>query len=279
MREEVDRKLADESAGNAQLWMAEIVEGEDMTGFSRPPIAQLLAGRRAIVTGAARGIGKAIADVFESAGASVIRLDIVTSSSIQMCDVTDEASVAGAFDGAAAKGRIDDVVHAAGVASIGAVADTSAAEFRRVIDVNLTGGFLVSREAARRLGAGGNLVLVASQAGLKGGALWGAYSASKGGLLRLADCLVEELAPRGIRVNAISPGSVDTEMVAAAIADLARHSGADAEAIRTRYEQAIPMGRFARPEEIAMTAVALCSGLFSYVNGSNIVVDGGELSR
>lgn len=251
-----------------------------MTDFSTdrrlPP---LLAGRRAIVTGAARGIGKAIADGFEAAGAAVVRLDITASDTVQHCDVADEESVARAFAEAAAQGRIDDVIHAAGIAVIAAVADMSAAEFRRVVDINLTGAFLVAREATRHLGRGGNLVLVASQAGLKGGKLWGAYSASKGGLLRLADALVEELAPQGVRVNAISPGSVDTEMVASAISDLARKSGSDAESIRARYEAAIPMGRFARPDEIAGTVVALCSGLFSYVNGSNIVIDGGELSR
>lgn len=252
-----------------------------MTNFSTTEqrLPPLLAGRRAIVTGAARGIGKAIADAFEAAGATVIRLDITPSKTVRRCDVADEESVARAFAEAAAHGRIDDVVHAAGIAIIAAVADMSVADFRRVVDVNLTGAFLVAREAARHLGRGGNLVLVASQAGLKGGRLWGAYSASKGGLLRLADSLVEELAPQGVRVNAISPGSVDTEMVAAAIADLARQSGSDVEAIRARYEAAIPMGRFARPEEIASTVVALCSGLLSYVNGSNIVIDGGELSR
>ncbi|HTN97378.1 MAG TPA: SDR family NAD(P)-dependent oxidoreductase [Nordella sp.] len=252
-----------------------------MTNFSTiegrlPP---LLAGRRAIVTGAARGIGKAIAEAFEAAGATVIRLDIAPSETVTRCDVADEKSVARAFAEAAAQGRIDDVVHAAGIAVIAAVADMSAADFRRVVDVNLTGAFLVAREAAHHLGRGGNLVFVASQAGLKGGRLWGAYSASKGGLLRLADSLVEELAPQGVRVNAISPGSVDTEMVTTAMAGLARQSGSDVEAIRARYEAAIPMGRFALPEEIASTVVALCSGLLSYVNGSNIVIDGGELSR
>lgn len=252
-----------------------------MTNFSTTErrLPPLLAGRRAVVTGAARGIGKAIADAFEAAGATVIRLDIAASETVRRCDVADEGSVARAFAEAAAQGRIDDVVHAAGIAVIAAVADMSAADFRRVIDVNLTGAFLVARQAARHLGRGGNLVFVASQAGFKGGKLWGAYSASKGGLLRLADSLVEELAPQGVRVNAISPGSVDTEMVAAAMADLARQSGSDAEAIRVRYEAAIPMGRFAQPEEIASTVVALCSGLLSYVNGSNIVIDGGELSR
>lgn len=245
-------------------------------GRGLPP---LLAGRRAVVIGAGRGIGKAAADAFEAAGAQVVRLDIAASGPVRGCDVTDEGSVSRAFEDAATAGPIDDVVHAAGVASIGAVADMSAAEFRRVLDVNLTGAFLVAREAARRLPHGGNLLFVASQAGLKGGALWGAYSASKGGLLRLADCLTEELAPKGVRVNAISPGTVDTEMVSKAIADLASQTGTTAEAIRARYQAGIPMGRFALPEEVAAVMVAVCSGLFSYVNGSNIVIDGGELSR
>lgn len=249
-----------------------------MTGpFAEAGLPALLAGRRAVVVGAARGIGKATADAFEAAGAQVVRLDIAASGPVHACDVTDEASVSKAFEAAA--GPIDDVIHAAGIATIGAVADMSAAEFRRVVDVNLTGAFLVAREAARRLPSGGNLILVASQAGLKGGRLWGAYSASKGGLLRLADCLTEELAPQGVRVNTISPGTVDTEMVSKAIADLATEAGTDAEAIRARYQAAIPMGRFARPQEVAAAIVAICSGLFSYVNGSNIVIDGGELSR
>lgn len=249
---------------------------DSSTKLRLPP---LLAGRRAIVTGAARGIGKAIADAFDEAGAKVIRLDIKASDTVNRCDVSDEESVRRAFAEAATAGPIDDVIHVAAVAAIAAVADMSLAEFRRVIDVNLTGAFLVAREATRYLGRGGNLVLFASQYGLKGWPLWGAYCASKAGVLRLADSLVGELTPKGIRVNTISPGSVDTEMVAASMVDVAREEGTDVETIRARYEAAIPMGRFARPEELASVAVGLCSNLFSYVNGSNIVVDGGELSR
>jgi NAD(P)-dependent dehydrogenase (short-subunit alcohol dehydrogenase family) len=244
--------------------------------FQLPP---LLAGRRAVVTGAARGIGKAVADAFAEAGATVIRLDIQASRDVHGCDVADEASVTSAFEEAAAGGPIDDVVHVAAVAAIATLSDMSAAEFRRVIDVNLTGAFLVSREAARKLRRGGNLVLFASQYGLKGWPLWGAYCASKAGVLRLADSLVGELAPRGIRVNTISPGTVDTEMVSATTAEVARQSGSDAARIRAGYEAAIPMGRYARPEEMAYVAVMLCSAFCSYVNGANIVVDGGELSR
>ena len=242
-------------------------------------VPQLLAGRRAIITGAARGIGKAIADTFEQAGASVVRLDIRSSDVVLECDVSDEASVARAFSEAANSGPINDVIHAAAIASTSRIAETPLADFRRMIDVNLTGAFLIAREATRHLKRGSNLVLVASQYGLKGWPLWGPYCASKAGVLRLADSLVGELAGDGIRVNTISPGSVDTEMVAATTAEVARQSGTSAEAIRSQYEAAIPMGRFARPEEIAYAAVTICSGLFSYVNGANIVVDGGELSR
>jgi NAD(P)-dependent dehydrogenase (short-subunit alcohol dehydrogenase family) len=253
---------------------------QDAAGSSaRPQLPPLLAGRRAVVTGAARGIGKAVADAFAEAGARVVRLDIKASGDVRGCDVADEASVARAFDDAAAEGPIDDIVHVTTIAAIAALSDMSATEFRRVMDVNLTGSFLVAREAARRLRRGGDLVLFASQYGLKGWPLWGAYCASKAGVLRLADTLVGELAPKGIRVNTISPGTVDTEMVSATTAEVARQSGTDADTMRARYEAAIPICRYARPEEMAHVAVALCSGLCSYVNGSNIVVDGGELSR
>ncbi len=247
--------------------------------FVKLQLPPLLVGRRALVTGAARGIGKAVADAFVEAGATVVRLDIKASDDVRSCDVADEGSVARAFKDASAAGPIDDVIHVAAIAAIAALSDMSVAEFRRVLDVNLTGAFLISREATRHLRRGGNLLLFASQYGLKGWPLWGAYCASKAGVLRLAETLVGELAPKGIRVNAISPGTVDTEMVSVTTAEVARQSGTDAETMRARYASAIPMGRYARPEEMAYVAVALCSGLCSYVNGSNIVVDGGELSR
>ncbi len=246
---------------------------------TKPRLPPLLAGRRAVVTGAARGMGKAIADAFEEAGATVVRLDLRESETVRACDIADEASVVRAFEAIAAEGPIDDIVHAAAIAVISSVADMQDNEFRRVIDVNLTGSFLVGREASRRLRRGGNLLFIASQGGLKAWGLWGAYCASKGGVLRLADSLLEELAPHGIRVNSISPGSVETDMISTTIDDIAQKTGSDPATVRARYEAAIPMQRFARPEEIASVAVAICSDLFSYVNGSNIVIDGGELSR
>ncbi len=239
----------------------------------------VLAGRRALVTGAASGIGAAVADTFETAGATVIRCDIKASRTVLACDVSNESSVDTMFADIARQGAIDDVVHAAGIVELGSIAETSLARFRHVIDVNLIGTFLVARAAGRYLRAGGNLVLVASQAGLKGGAMWGAYSASKGGVLRLADCLVGELAAQGVRVNSISPGNVQTAMMTAALDELARRKGTTAEALRHDYEQEIPLRRFASAEEVARAALALCSPLLSYANGINLVLDGGELSR
>lgn len=239
----------------------------------------LLAGRRAIVTGAAQGIGAGVAEALQSAGASVTRTDLHPGEGIAVCDVTDEAAVARLFDEITASGELHDVVHAAGIAKLGSVAEMSVADFRMVMEVNLIGSFIVAQQAAHRLAPGGNLVLIASQAGLKGGALWSAYSASKAAVLRLADCLVEELAERRIRVNCISPGNVDTRMMEAALTDLARRKSTTAEALRNHYIGRIPMGRFADAEEVGNSVVALCSHLLSYANGINLVLDGGELSR
>jgi NAD(P)-dependent dehydrogenase (short-subunit alcohol dehydrogenase family) len=255
-------------------------QAEAATGSAeRMQLPSILVGRRAVVTGAARGIGKAVADAFTEAGARVVQLDIEASGDVRHCDVSDEESVARAFKETAAEGPITDVVHVAAIAAISSLSEMSVKEFRRVLDVNVTGTFLIGREASRHLRRGGNLVLFASQYGLKGWPLWGAYCASKAGVLRLADTLVGELSPLGIRVNTISPGTADTEMVATATAEVARKSGADPRTIRAQYEAAIPIGRYARPDEIASVVVALCSGLCSYVSGANIVVDGGELSR
>ena len=256
--------------------------GASMSGGSTAAAARvpaLLAGRNALVTGAAGGIGAAVVKLFVAAGARTLGCDRVAADGVLACDVTDEAAVAAAFEAAARPAPLTDVVHAAGVTSLGAVADMSVAEFRRVVDVNLVGTFVVAREAARRLSAGGNLVLVSSQAGLRNGALWGAYGASKGGMLRLADALVEELAPRGIRVNSICPGNVETPMSHAALEALARLEGKPAADIRDHYLNAIPLRRFASPDEVAKAALALCSDLASYVAGAALAVDGGELSR
>jgi 3alpha(or 20beta)-hydroxysteroid dehydrogenase len=239
----------------------------------------LLNDRLVLVTGAAGAIGRAVCEAFAEAGARCLGFDLRSEGNVGTCDVTDEASVEAAFSRATSTGVLTDVVHAAGLLSVGAVLDTPVEEFRHVLEVNLVGSFLVAREAARHLGENGTITLISSQAGLKGGALWGAYSASKAGVLRVTESLAHELAAKRVRVNAVCPGNVETPMSREAICRVASLSGQSVHQVRERYKHGIPAGRFARPEEIASVCVFLASPLASYVNGDSLVVDGGELSR
>jgi NAD(P)-dependent dehydrogenase (short-subunit alcohol dehydrogenase family) len=244
----------------------------------QPPDQGLLAGRVALITGARGAIGQAIRAAFQDAGARCLAADLLANDDVLPCDVTDEASVSATFQTAQSAGPLTDVIHAAGIVSVGAVVDQSPQEFRRILEVNLVGSFTVARAAARALADGGTLTLLSSQAGLRGGANWSAYSASKAGVNRLAESLAQELAPRGIRVNAVCPGNVETPMSEQAIQHLAELTRTPAAKVRADYVDGIPMGRFARPEEIASVCVFLASRLASYVTGASIIVDGGELS-
>ncbi len=241
--------------------------------------SRALKGRVALITGAAGGIGSAIYGAFREHGAHCLGVDLSAQGDIAQCDVSDAASVEQAFDACARLGALTDVVHAAGTVVLGPVADMQPEEFQRVLDVNLTGSFLVARAAVRRLNDGGTLTFISSQAGLKGGALWAAYAASKGGVNRLVDCLAEEVGPRGIRVNGICPGNVDTPMAEVAISKLAEMMDSSVESIKARYVSGIPLRRFARPEEVASLCVFLASEQASYLHGALLSLDGGELTR
>lgn len=235
--------------------------------------SSLLADRRILVTGAAGAIGAAIADAIENHGGTALRTDVVGAAGV--LDVTDPRSVAAGFEEA---GPITDVVHSAGLLTIGAIVDTDEAVYDRAMQVNLKGAYTVGREAARRLPDGGSLTLISSQAGFRGGPHWGLYCAAKAGVLRLAETLAKELGPQGIRVNSVCPGNVDTPMFSSSLEILSGLTRKSFSELQTESLNAIPLGRYAHVHEIADVCVFLASPLASYVSGTSIPVDGGEVS-
>jgi NAD(P)-dependent dehydrogenase (short-subunit alcohol dehydrogenase family) len=240
-------------------------------------MADLLEGRRAVVTGAASGVGRAVVEAFRHRGAEVLGLDIDRSADIR-CDVSDERDVAAAFDQAVrAIGSITDVIHAAGVPGYGDVRDTSLEEWRRIIDVNLTGAFLISREAVRYLEteSGATLTIIGSRSGRHGAAGLAGYCASKFGVIGLVESLAREVGADGIRVNVVVPYGIDTPMAKQTFEVLAARQGVSADEIREADEATIPLGRYASSAEIANVCVWLASDLATYVNGASIPVDGG----
>jgi NAD(P)-dependent dehydrogenase (short-subunit alcohol dehydrogenase family) len=217
--------------------------------------------RLVVVTGGTRGIGAAIASRFRAAG------DEVLAPGRAECDVTDEEAVTAYF---ASAGPVDVLVNNAGVSLITPAEETSAADWRHVLEVNLTGPFLTSREFGKgmlRRGSG-SIVNISSVAGLLGISDRAAYNASKHGLIGLTRTLAAEWGGRGVRVNAVCPGWVKTEMDEE---DQAGGGYADAD-----IEGRTPMGRFARPEDIARAVAFLADpDLSGYVNGHALSVDGG----
>jgi NAD(P)-dependent dehydrogenase (short-subunit alcohol dehydrogenase family) len=233
-----------------------------------------IAGRRALVTGAGRGIGAAVAERLEAEGARVVRLDVAACAdpSALHADVAVEADIERAVaDASSVLGGLDLIVANAAV-QLGDDdrADRLAlAAWQRTVDVNLTGAFLTVKHGLRAvLGSpGAAIVVVGSPAGAYGIARgMHAYSASKGGLQGLVRVLAADLADEGVRVNAVLPGITETPMNAWWTEDPA----ARAEVVR-----AIPLGRPAAPEEIAAVVAFLASDEASYVTGALWSVDGG----
>lgn len=246
----------------------------------------LLQGRTALVTGAARGIGLAVARAFADHGAKVVVADIdqeqteraaaqIKGSLACNFDVSDEAATEGAFDDLSAHGFLPDVVVPnAGILYLGSVEVMATDRFRTVNEVNLTGAFLTARAAARRMSTGGRIIFTSSLFGLRGGAQNAAYSASKFGVIGLMQSMAADLAPRGIAVNAVAPGQIQTEMMDALFAKRLEMGLPDP---REQMLSRIPMGRLGTPAELAGTFVWLASRLSDYVTGQTIAVDGGWL--
>ena len=252
-----------------------------------------LEGRTAIVTGAALGIGRSVAQHLAAAGAAVVLADIdgaavdLTAKELAdrghavlpiQTDVSVEDEVERLVQTAAGwRAGIDILVNNAGVFPTVPVLDMSAEEFDRVIAVNLRGVYLCSRLAAQRMveqGRGGRIITVTSVDALHPSSVGLAhYDASKHGAWGFTKNLALELAPHGISVNAIAPGGVDTPGVHRMQAAI----GVDPTEILRQFTQRIPMGRLADPDEIGAVALFLASDMSSYLTGSQLVVDGGVL--
>lgn len=250
-----------------------------------------LDGEVAIVTGGARGIGAATSALLAAAGAVVVVADRDEAAARAHADalrdqglaahaagldVTYEASVADIFAAArAAHGRLDILVNNAGIALRRPTADLARADWDKVVAVNLTGVFLCAQAAARIMladGSSGRIVNTASIMGLSGGGLYPniSYQATKGAVVNLTRALAVEWASNGIRVNAVAPTWVKTELTRPLF---------ESPDLRARMEAVTPLGRFPEPEDVAASILFLASRASSLVTGHVLAVDGGFLAQ
>ncbi len=228
--------------------------------------------RLVVVTGGARGIGDAIVRAFREVGDTIVSLDLIECESPRegcryvSCDVTEPESVRNAFDHLE---RVDVLVNNAGIQRVGVVGELAFEEWQAVLATHLTGAFLCCSQAVPKMRAQGSgaVVQVSSTAAFVGLPGRGPYSAAKAGLGALTRVLAVELAPLGIRVNAVAPGFTRTQLVQQALDD---------GSLQEDWMVArVPMGRLARPEEIAGVVRFLASDEASYVTGQVLVADGG----
>jgi NAD(P)-dependent dehydrogenase (short-subunit alcohol dehydrogenase family) len=259
-------------------------------------VTAVLEGSRAVITGAARGIGEATARRFCEEGARVVLTDLdgeAVEAAAQrlrsaghdagglVLDVTDAAAVQRVLDGAAdLLGGLDVAVANAGVLAMNPLAELSVADFERTLQVNVVGVFLTLKHALPHLRAagGGALLCTSSQAGVHGYRDLSAYCASKFAVVGLVESLAQELAGDGIRVCAVAPGVTETEMYGVLVRERARLWGVDKKTAEDRIRKTVPFGRTATPEEIANAFVYLASPQAAYVSGVALVLDAGELS-
>ncbi|WP_174804103.1 SDR family NAD(P)-dependent oxidoreductase [Martelella limonii] len=244
-----------------------------------------VSGKKALVTGGGSGVGAVIARALAEAGAEVIicgrrqgPLDQVAEGhagiSAMTADITVEAEVKALF---AAAGPLDIVIANAGASESAPFAATTLESFNAMVAVNLTGTFLTMREGLTAMkGREGRLIAIASTAGLKGYAYVAPYAAAKHGVVGMVKSVALEYARKGITVNAICPGFLDTEMTERSIARIVETTGRSAEEARAALEATNPMKRLVPPEDVAGAVLWLCSDQAAMVTGQAISISGGE---
>lgn len=247
-------------------------------------------GRTVVLTGGSRGIGLVSANLFADAGAKVYALSRSTperrlSGEVEViaCDVAVKDELSAAVDQIAADGggHIDVCVANAGVCMVEDFAQTDPAEWSRVIDVNLLGVMRTWQAVLPHMardGRGGRLIANSSAAGVRGESPIPAYCASKAALTGLAQSLAIRYADRGITVNAVAPGEIDTDMNRGARELMAQSQGRSSdELMQEMLSEHIPAGRLGREQDIAALIAFLASEEASYITGQTIVIDGGQL--
>lgn len=244
-----------------------------------------LEGKRALITGGGTGTGADLARGFADAGAEVViagrraePLEAVAAGHGAIrtvtADVSDEESVRALFDAA---GPADIVIANAGTAESAPLARTTLAQWNAMMAVNLTGVFLTLREGLSRMDGWGRLISVASTAGLKGYAYAAAYAASKHGVVGLTRSLALETAKKGITVNALCPGFLDTEMTQRSISNIMDKTGKSHDDALKALTASNPQGRLVQPAEVTAAALWLCGPGSDAVNGQAIAISGGEV--
>jgi NAD(P)-dependent dehydrogenase (short-subunit alcohol dehydrogenase family) len=249
----------------------------------------MLTDNTAVITGAASGIGRAIARTFAEEGANIIVADIQeepredgepthelvaaeteASATFVECDVSNKSDVVAAVDAAEEFGGVDIMVNNAGIFRAEEVLELSESEFDRLFDINVKGTFFGAQIAGSRMvdGDGGSIINLSSVAGLSGTGEYVSYCASKGAVRLMTYALADALGPDGVRVNAIHPGVIETEMTTDDVPIVGTDQGEG-------YRQTIPSRRFGDPGDIADAALYLASDLGDYVNGESLTVDGG----